>query len=51
MLICNYSKEYQSSGVSLPSCRAAGDALSSYRLPKEYSMNKEETTWDDKGGA
>ena len=29
---------------------ALGDALSSYRLPKEYSMNKEKKkTWDDKG--
>lgn len=43
MLICNYSKEYQSSGVSLPSCWSSGGMLvSSYRLPQEYSMNKEE---------
>lgn len=30
---------------------AVGVALSSYRLPQEYSMNKEQKTWDDKGGA
>lgn len=28
---------------------AMGDALSSCRLPQEYSMNKEQKTWDDKG--
>lgn len=48
MLICNYSKEYQSSGVSLASCRSNGGCAE--QLLWEYFMNKEQKkkTWHDK---